>query len=125
MVFLNVEIKYGIDKRKTEIQRFYDEFLQYYTKLLEYEYWLNIMQNRNSCSKIDYDATFMATKWDYYNQSGVTRPCYNAQIAVTGGIIVNSQVYQTLGDTGTWIDFLLRYKEANGCFPRYPVADAG
>ena len=125
MVFLNVEIKYGIGKRKTEIQRFYDEFLQYYTKLLEYEYWLNIMQNRNSCSKIDYDATFMATKWDYYNQSGVTRPCYNAQIAVTGGIIVNSQVYQTPGDTGTWIDFLLRYKEANGCFPRYPVADAG
>lgn len=125
MVYLNVEIKYGTGKRKSEIQRFYDEFLQYFVKLLDYEYWLDIMKTRNSCSKIDHDATFMATKWDYYNQSGVTRPCYNCQIAVTGGIIVNSQVYQTPGDTNTWIDFLTRYKEAYGCFPQFPVADAG
>ncbi len=55
----------------------------------------------------------------------MTRSCYNCQIIVTGGIIVNSLVYQTLGDTSTWIDFLIIYKEAYGCFPQFLVADAG
>ena len=77
---------------------------------MEYEYWLDIMQDRNSCFKIDHDATFMATKWDYYNQSGVTRPCYNCQIAVSDGIIVNAKPYQNPGDTMTWQDFMNRYK---------------
>lgn len=67
----------------------------------------------------------MATKWDYYNQSGVTRPCYNCQIAVSSGIIVNSDVYQTPGDTVTWQSFLERYHDHTGNYPKNPVADAG
>lgn len=101
MVKSNIEIKYGTGQRKSEIQREYDTFLGYYEKLMEYEYWLSIMEERNSCSKVDFDATFMETKWDYYNQSGITRPCYNCQIAVSDGIIVNSNVYQSPGDTMT------------------------
>lgn len=125
MILNQIEIKYGKGQRKHEIQQYYDIFLEYAIKLNEYEYWLNIMQDRNSCSKIDHDATFMATKWDYYNQSGVTRPCYNCQIAVSGGIIVNSEVYQNAGDTVTWKDFMNRYKKATGTYPKWPVADAG
>lgn len=125
MVKNNIEIKYGTGQRKSEIQREYDTFLGYYEKLMEYEYWLSIMGKRNSCSKIDLDATFMATKWDYYNQSGVTRACYNCQIAVSDGIIVNSNVYQSVGDTLTWQDFIERYKERTGNYPKWPVADAG
>ena len=125
MVSNNIEIKYGIGNRKSEIQREYDVFLGYYGKLMEYEYWLNVMGKRNSCSKVDLDATFLATKWDYYNQSGITRACYNCQIAVSDGIIINSNVYQTPGDTMTWQDFIERYKERTGSYPRWPVADAG
>lgn len=47
----DIEPVYGRGKRKTEIQRSYDEFLKYYEKLLEYEYWLDIIDERNSCSK--------------------------------------------------------------------------
>lgn len=125
MVRENIEIQYGKGHKKHEIQKIYDEFLGYYVKLMEYEYWLDILQERNSCSKIDHDATFMATKWDYYNQSGQTRPCYNCQIAVSDGIIVNAGVYQNPADTLTWQDFMEQYKRHYGCYPKWPVADAG
>ncbi len=125
MVQQGIEIKYGKGQRKEETQRFYDDFLTYYLKLEEYEYWLYILGERNSCSKTDLDATFMATKWDYYNQSGQTRACYNCQISVSGGIIVNAGVYQNPGDTLTWQDFMEQYKRHHGSYPRWPVADAG
>lgn len=83
------------------------------------------MGERNSCSKVDHDATFMATKYDYYNQTGVTRTCYNCQIAVSNGIIVNSDVFQNPADQYTWMPFMDRYEEAYGELPKYPVADAG
>ncbi len=40
----------------------------------------------------------MNTKYDYYNQTGVSRACYNAQIAVSVGIIVNAELYQRPGE---------------------------
>ena len=125
MIQQGIEIKYGKGQRKEEIQRFYDEFLAYYQKLGEYEYWLSVLGERNSCSKTDLDATFMATKWDYYNQSGQTRACYNSQISVCGGIIVNAGVYQNPADTLTWQDFMEKYKRHHGSYPKWPVADAG
>lgn len=125
IVARGIEPVYGKGQRKTVIQRDYDEILSYYVKLMEYEYWLDIIQERNSCSKIDHDATFMATKWDYYNQSGITRPCYNVQIAVSDGVIVNADVFQNPADTKTYIPFLIRYKERYGCYPKWPMTDAG
>ena len=56
----------------------------------------------------------MATKWDYYNQSGVTRPCYNAQIAVSDGIIVNADIFQNPAEIKTYIPFMERYKKYYG-----------
>lgn len=120
-----ISIVYGKGQRKSELQRDYDEILSYYVKLLEYERWLDIIGERNSCSKVDHDATFMATKWDYYNQSGVTRPCYNAQIAVSDGIIVNADIFQNPADTKTYIPFMERHKEHYGSHPKWPMADAG
>lgn len=125
MVRENTAIVYGKGHRKNGFQMWYDTFLQYAMKLEEYEYWLAVMEDRNSCSKIDHDATMMATKWDYYNQSGVTRACYNCQIAVSDGIIVNSEVFQTAADTGTYQPFMEKYHEYTGRYPEYPVADAG
>lgn len=125
MVADNIELQYGKGHRKSDIQKRYDVLLDYAIRLTTYEYWLSVMGSRNSCSKTDHDATFMATKWDYYNRSGITRPCYNCQIAVSGGLIINSDIYQTPGDTVTWIPFMERFHTLYGFYPKKPVADAG
>lgn len=125
MVHENIQIQYGKGKRKSDIQKRYDLLLGYAIRLSGYETWLSIIGDRNSCSKTDHDATFMATKWDYYNRSGVTRPCYNCQIAVSEGFIVNSDIYQTPGDTVTWESFMERFHSLYGYYPRDPTADAG
>lgn len=125
MVHENIEIRYGKGTRKSDIQKRYDILLGYAMRLSSYEYWLYVIGNRNSCSKTDQDATFMATKWDYYNRSGVTRPCYNCQIAVSEGFIVNSEIYQSPGDTVTWMPFMERFNRLYGYYPKDPVADAG
>lgn len=88
MVHNDINPVYGKGKRKTGLQRWYDQFLKYYIKLEEYEYWLDIIGDRNSCSKTNHDATMCATKIDYYCNTGLSRPCYNAQIAVSDGLIV-------------------------------------
>ena len=117
---------YGKGKRKNDIQRWYDKFLQYYLKLDEYEYWLDIIGNdRNSCSKTDHDATMCATKMDYYCHTGLSRPCYNAQIAVSDGVIVNADLFQRPADAKTFKPFMERYHEFIGKYPKYPTADAG
>ena len=66
MVKNDINPVYGKGKRKTALQRWYDQFLKYYIRLDEYEYWLDIIGDRNSCSKTDHDATMCATKIDYY-----------------------------------------------------------
>lgn len=59
MVQTHTEIRYGTGHRKSPIQRYYDSLLKPALKLKEYEEWLLILGNRNSCSKTGHDATFM------------------------------------------------------------------
>ena len=126
MINNNIDIVYGKGKRKSDIQRWYDLFLEYYVKLNEYEFWLFIIGNdRNSCSKTDHDATMCATKMDYYCNTGLSRPCYNAQIAVSDGVIVNAALYQRPADAKTFIPFMERYHKYTGEYPLYPMGDAG
>lgn len=121
----NIDVVYGKGKRKTVFQRYYDEFMEYYAKLNEYEYWLDIIgSDRGSCSKTDHDATMCATKMDYYCNTGLCRPCYNAQIAVSDGIIVNADLCQQAADTNTFMPFMERNHKFTGVYPKYPVADA-
>lgn len=94
-------------------------------KLNEYEYWLSIIGERNSCSKTDHDATMCALKIDYYCNTGLSRPAYNAQIAVSDGIIVNADLFQRPGDSKTFMPFMERYHKYTGEYPIYPMADAG
>lgn len=125
MVENGIDPVYGKGKRRTVLQRWYDLFLQYYMKLSEYEYWLDIIGERNSCSKTDHDATMCATKIDYYCNTGLSRPCYNAQIAVSDGVIVNADLFQKPADTKTFIPFMERYHDHTGEYPTCPMADAG
>lgn len=62
---------------------------------------------------------------DYYCNTGLSRPCYNAQIAVSDGVIVNADLYQRPADSKTFIPFMERYNEYNGEYPKHPMADAG
>lgn len=125
MVREEVEIVYGKGKRKSTFQKYYDKLLEYALKLKEYEENLYICGNRNSYSKTDHDATMMNTKYDYYNQTGISKPCYNIQHAVSGGIVMNVGVYQTPEDTKTYIPFLEQNKEYHGFYPKWAITDAG
>lgn len=125
MVNNDITPVYGIGKRKTDIQRQYDYFLNVYVVFNDYEYWLDIIGERNSCSKTDHDATMCATKMDYYNNTGVTRACYNAQISVSNGIIVNADLYQRPADSRTFIPMMERFNNNYGFYPLNPMADAG
>lgn len=125
MVKEKIEIVYGKGKRKSTFQKYYDKLLEYALKLDEYEENLYICGDRNSYSKTDHDATMMNTKYDYYNQTGVSKPCYNVQHAVSGGIVMNVGVYQTPGDTKTYIPFLKQNKEYHGYYPKWTITDAG
>ena len=125
MVREEVEIAYGKGKRKSTFQKYYDKILKYALKLKEYEENLYICGERNSYSKSDHDATMMNTKYDYYNQTGVSKPCYNVQHAVSGGIVMNVGVFQTQGDTKTYIPFLEQNKEYHGYYPKWAITDAG
>jgi len=116
---------YGKGRRKSDIQKWYDLFLGYYIKLDEYEYWLDIIGERNSCSKTDHDATMCATKIDYYCHTGLSRPCYNVQIGVSNGVIVNAELFQRPADAKTFIPFMERYHQYTEEYPLYPMADAG
>ena len=121
----HIDLVYGKGKRKNALQRWYDIFMKYYEKLSEYEYWLDIIgKERASCSKTDHDATMCATKIDYYCQTGINRACYNAQIAVSDGVIVNADLFQRPGDPLTYIPFMNRYKKYAKELPEYTMADA-
>lgn len=67
----------------------------------------------------------MNTKYDYYNQTGISKPCYNIQHAVSGGIVMNVGVYQTPEDTKIYIPFLEQNKEYHGFYPKWAITDAG
>ena len=58
-------------------------------------------------------------------RAGSAHPCYNAQIAVSDGVIVNADIYQRPADAKTFIPFVERYHENTGEYPEYTMADAG
>ena len=110
----DIQFVYGKGKRKSDIQRLYDELKDNAIKLWEYSIHLDMLQGRNSCSKTDPDATFMHMKYDYYNHTNVFKPGYNIQIGVSDG-----------NDLKTYIAFMEKYRKAYGELPKKTPADAG
>ena len=115
---------YGKGKRKTPLQRHYDDLMNYQMKCREYEIKLDICGPRNSYSKTDHDATFMHGKEDYYNHTGIFKAYYNIQIGVSDEYILHYGVYQNPTDTKTFIPFMESYYKHYGLFPKTPVGDA-
>ena len=93
-------------------------------KLQEYDTHLEILQDRNSYSKTDKDATFMRMKEDAMH-NGQTKPGYNLQIATENQFIVDYSLFPNPADTKTLIPFLESFKERYCKMPATVVADAG
>ena len=83
-----------------------------------------ILENRNSYSKTDTDATFMRMKDDYM-QNGQLKAGYNIQLATQGQYAVAYDIYPNPTDTKTLIPFLNTIEEKFMSLPKYIVADAG
>lgn len=123
----NHEISFvkGKGRRKTKIQRFYEQLDSYIRKLKDYSTKINICGDyRNSYSKTDHDATFMRMKTDYMGNTSLL-PAYNWQIAVAGEFIVTALVSQSPSDAKCFVDILNKYKDIFDKYPDKPVADAG
>lgn len=93
-------------------------------KLQEYDTHLEILQDRNSYSKTDKDATFMRMKEDAMN-NGQTKPGYNLQIATENQFIVDYSLFPNPADTKTLIPFLESFEKRYQKMPDTVVADAG
>ena len=120
IVFVN-----GKGKRKSNIQRFYEELRTYINKLKGYSNKIDVCGDyRNSYSKTDHDATFMRMKTDYMGNTALL-PSYNWQIAVADEFIVTTLVSQTPNDARCFMDILNKYKKTFNKYPDKPVADAG
>lgn len=125
MVKTNIETVYGKEKRRFLLQKYYDEFLDIYIKLIRYEKSLDICGDRNIYSKTDHDATMMNMKYDYYNQTGVFKPGYNLQIGVSYEYIMHMKIFSNPADTKTYTPFMKKYREIYVYYPKWPIEDPG
>ena len=116
----NIEFVHGRGSRKTTLQRAIECITTYYDRLKKYRNDLSIMEDRNSFSKTDHDATFMRMKDDPIN--GQSKPAYNVTIGVDAEYIVDVMISQDRNDYQTLIPFLERIKRLKY---REIVADAG
>jgi transposase len=96
----------------------------YPPKLEEYEVKENILNERNSFSKTDNDATFMRMKEDHLG-NGQLKPAYNVQISTNNQIITNYDVYQNPGDTLTLPSHLDNHRAMYGESPESVITDSG
>ena len=93
-------------------------------KLAEYEQHLDILQDRNSYSKIDPDATFMRMKEDHM-KNGQLKAGYNVQISSENQIITHYTVHQKPNDTTTLNPHLESFKNSYQKESSQIIADAG
>ena len=120
-----IEQVHGRGKRKSNIQRLYEELRDLANKMVGYNIQLDLLDGRNSCSKTDPDSSFLHMKYDYYNHTNVFKPGYNIQLGVSGGFIRNIYINTDANDLNTFIPFLKKHYEMYGYYPRIVPADAG
>jgi transposase len=97
---------------------------EYVPKLKKYEQQKDMLDDRNSCSKTDKDATFFKMKEDHHGMSQL-KPGYNVQIATENQFILGYGIYQKAADTSVFIPFMERVKAQLKTHPENIVTDAG
>ena len=93
-------------------------------KLQEYDNRLDTLQDRNSYSKTDNDATFMRMKEDAM-RNGQTKPGYNLQIGTGNQFITDFALFPNPTDTLTLIPFLQSFSSRYDRLAHTVVADSG
>ncbi|MDS0528586.1 IS1182 family transposase [Clostridium sp. SHJSY1] len=101
----NIEFVYGKGKRKSNLQKYIEQFNEFVDKQSKYDEYSRIFNGRNSFSKTDHDATFMHMKEDHM-KNGQLKPAYNIQIGVEAEYIVGIDISSERSDQLTLIPFL-------------------
>lgn len=115
----------GRGKKKTTLQRIYEELEEYGQRLLQYKEHFEIMgESRNSYSKTDTDATFMRMKDDHM-MNGQLKPGYNVQFAIENYFIIHTSVSDDRTDYDTLIPLLKKHKEIFENKLKEVIADSG
>ena len=94
------------------------------SNLKKYAEQEKILNERNSYSKTDTDASFMKMKEDHM-RNGQLKPAYNFQISTNNQYIVNYSLHQTTADTTTLEEHTEIYKQQYKQTPKAITADAG
>lgn len=100
-----IEFVHGIGKRKTSIQKWVEQLEEYKVRQEKYNVSKSFMENRNSYSKTDNDATFMHMKEDHMRNSQL-KPAYNVQIGVESEYVTAIGIFQNRNDIATLIPML-------------------
>lgn len=124
IAYLNTIFVQGRGKRKTQLQRDFEQLEEYLERKDKYKEYFRILAQRKSFSKTDRDATFMRMKEDHM-RNGQLKPGYNVQIGVESEYIVGVGLYANLTDVTTLIPFLERLKRATHTTIGTIIADAG
>jgi len=115
----------GKGKRKSEVQKIYQELELLGNRLLKYKECFKIMgTTRNSYSKTDIQATFMRMKDDHM-MNGQLKPAYNLQIAVENYFVIHTFISDDRTDYNTLLPVLAKHKEHLGEYPDEVTADSG
>lgn len=115
----------GKGKKKSELQKLYEELDACGNKLMEYKECFEVMgKKRNSYSKTDLEATFMRMKEDHM-RNGQLKPAYNVQIAVENYFIVHAYVSNDRTDYNTLIPVVQKHIHAFGEVLKETTADSG
>jgi len=118
---LNERLTHMSRKEQRKVQKLTQEQLP---RLQKYEQQLQVLEDRNSYSKTDEDATFMRLKEDHM-KNGQLKPAYNVQISTENQLMTNFSLHRRPGDTGTLIEHLQQFKQHYEKQPEQVVADAG
>jgi len=118
---LNARLKEPDKKTQKKLAELQQEYLP---RLEKYENQLEILENRNSYSKTDTDATFMRMKEDHM-KNGQLKPAYNPQISTENQFITHFSIHQTPGDTTTLKHHMESFEQLHNKQSQTVVADAG
>ena len=119
-----ISFVHGIGKRKTLLQRDFEQLDGYIRRFKDYFWKLHTCGSRNSFAKTDTDATFMRMKEDAM-RNGQLKPAYNVQYGIDSEFVTWVTVGPQPTDTTTLKPFLMDLE--NHLYRNYRniVADAG
>ena len=120
----NIEFVYGRGKRKSVIQRHFEDVCEMIEKKEMYDEYFDLFDGRNNFCKTDTDATFLHMKDDHMRNAQL-KPGYNMQIAVEGGYVIACQAFPDANDLRTLIPFLDTIYDMYGKRITNIVCDAG